>query len=144
MSQMEMHDPAALVGVRMTEGSNAVLGAAFELMGRRTRALAEFWENAVTWEPEARLNLQVGYLKRMADDYTEAVSGALTPWSDAALAVDEVTIAPTEPLVAPEPATFAEPDAPKPAKAAKRPEASAASDEGHLGGHDGEELDVRT
>jgi hypothetical protein len=149
MSQIESQ--AALAGERLTEGSNAALAAAFQLMGRRSQAFAEFWQSvAVTWDREALLSLQLGYLTRMADDYAGAVSDALTPWSQDAAAVGPLAepatppvAAAIEPRVAPEPASFAEAEPPKPAKPGKRSEASAPADERHLGGHDGEELDVR-
>ena len=131
----EMQDHAAHLGARMTEGSSAVIVAAFDLVERRTRAVADYWASAAqTWEPEARLALQLGYFERMADDYAAAVSEALTPWSDAA--------APEAP-----PALAAEPpppaEAPKPVRTATPPEPSAPADEGHVGGHDSHELDVR-
>ena len=154
MTQAEF--PTDLHGARIAESSHAVLGATFELMGRRTRAIAQYWESAAfAWEPEMRFGLQVEYLRRMADDYAEAVSGALAPWAEAqpaaeaaatpspAVLADAAPATPAETRLAAEPATFAEPEPPKPPKAGKRPEGSAAADEGHLGGHDGHGLDVR-
>jgi outer membrane biosynthesis protein TonB len=138
----EMRDHAAYLGARMTQGSSAAIVAAFDLVDRRTRAVADYWASAAqSWEPEARLALQLGYFERMADDYAAAVSEAMTPWSEAsapetppALAGEPQPPAEQEPPVA---------EPPKPVRAEKQAEPSAAADEGHLGGHDSHELDVR-
>ncbi|MDB5494297.1 MAG: hypothetical protein JWP86_1634 [Phenylobacterium sp.] len=145
----EMKDHAANLGARMTEGSSAVMVAAFDLFDRRTRAVADYWASAAqTWEPEARLALQLGYFERMADDYAAVISEALTPWSDGLADPPAAAATPETPpaLVAEPPHVAEEPPAaepPKPVRAAKPPEPSAPADEGHVGGHDSHELDVR-
>ena len=145
----EMKDHAAHLGARMTEGSSAVIVATFDLFDRRARAVADYWASAAqAWEPEARLALQLGYFERMADDYAAVVSEALAPWSDILADLPEAAAAPeTSPgLVAEPPPAAEEPPAvesPKPARAAKQAEPSAPADEGHVGGHDSHELDVR-
>lgn len=140
---MEMKDHAANLGARMTEGSSAVIVAAFGLFDRRARAVVDYWASAAqTWEPEARLALQLGYFEQMSDDYAAAVSEVLTPWSAASAAAQEAPAALETPPAPPaEPAPAAE--EPKPVRAAKQPEPSAPADEGHVGGHDSHELDVR-
>ena len=147
---MEMKDHAAHLGARMTEGSSAVIVATFGLFERRTRAVADYWASAAqTWEPEARLALQLGYLGRMADDYAAVVSEALTPWSEVLAELPPVAAAPEAPpalAAEPPPPVMEEPPAvepPKPVRAAKQAEPSAPADEGHVGGHDSHELDVR-
>ncbi|MDB5418351.1 MAG: hypothetical protein JWP50_1770 [Phenylobacterium sp.] len=145
----EMKDHAANLGARMTEGSSAVMVAVFDLFDRRTRAVADYWASAAqTWEPEARLALQLGYFERMADDYAAVVSEALTPWSDVLADLPTAAATPeTAPALAAEPPPVAEEppaiDGPKVVREAKPPEPSTPADEGHVGGHEGHELDVR-
>lgn len=56
------------------------LYVAVALMGRRSRALADFWQAApLVREPGELLALQLGYWSQMVDDYAAAFNETYTP-----------------------------------------------------------------
>lgn len=164
MSGPLLMSEAARAGAAASERSSAVLEATLDLMRRRTRAVAEFWEaSGRTFAPADRLEIQLGYWKQMADDYTATLSRALAPWTVEAASPPVPEFAPPTamtpspsapapsvgepmPAAAPaEPATFAEPEAAraKPAKPLRR-EPTASPDEERFGVPDGRDMNPRS